>query len=124
DTARPAHFARLRDAVLAAPGVQAAAISVVTPISGMTWNNRIDVPGFDAPESERISHFNRVTPQFFATMRTPVLGGRDIADTDTLNAPRVALVNEAFAGKFFLGDSPIGRTFSTGEGERRETFEI
>lgn len=124
DTARPAHFARIREAVMAAPGVEAAAVSVVTPISGMTWNSRIDVPGYDAPEPDRVAHFNRVTPQFFATMRTPLLGGRDIADTDTLNAPRVTVVNEAFAAKFFGGDNPIGRTFSSGDGERRETYEI
>ncbi|MDP1570223.1 MAG: ABC transporter permease [Vicinamibacterales bacterium] len=124
DTARPAHFERIREAVLAAPGVEAAAISVVTPIAGMTWNNLIAVPGYDAPERDRIAHFNRVTPGFFATLGTPILAGRDIAETDVAASPKVALVNEAFAAKFLHGEHPLGRTFTTGMGERAETLEI
>ena len=44
------------------------------------------------------------------------VAGRDFDDHDTLNSPRVAIVNEQFARKIFLGKNPIGRTF------RREEF--
>ncbi len=82
DTERPAMFDRLRDVVAAAPGVEAAAVSVVTPVSGTIWNDRITVPGYDAPERERTALFNRVTPDYFRVMGTPILSGRDIGPTD------------------------------------------
>jgi len=121
DKERPAMFERLRDAVGAAPGVEAAAVSVVTPMSNSVWNNLISVPGYDAPERERIAHFNRITPDYFRVMGTPVLTGRDIAATDRPGAPKVALVNEAFARKFFKGQSALGKTFTLGVGGQRPT---
>ena len=78
DKERPAMFERLREAVAAAPGVDAAAVSVVTPMSNSTWNELITVPGYDAPERERSAHFNRITPDFFRVMSTAILNGRDV----------------------------------------------
>ena len=54
DKERPAMFERLREAVAQAPGVDAAAVSVITPMSNSVWNNLITVPGYDAPERQRI----------------------------------------------------------------------
>ncbi len=114
DKERPALFERLREAVAAAPGIEAAAVSVVTPISGSTWNNRITVPGYEAPERDRTALYNRVTPDYFSVMSTPIVAGRDIGATDRLGSPKVVLVNEAFAKKFFRGESPLGRPFTIG----------
>jgi predicted permease len=114
DTERPASFERIRDAVAAAPGVEAAAVSVVTPISNSVWNNLITVPGYDAPERDRIAHFNRVTPDYFKATGTPILAGRDIAPADRPGGPRVVVVNEAFASKFLRGQNPLGKTFTIG----------
>jgi hypothetical protein len=51
------------ESVLAVPGVASAAVSFVTPVSGNTWNNRIDVSGgVELPERQRLSNFNAVTP--------------------------------------------------------------
>jgi putative ABC transport system permease protein len=114
DKERPALFQRLRDAAATAPGVQAAAISVVTPISNSVWNNLITVPGYEAPERERSANFNRVTPDYFRVMGTPILAGRDINMDDRAGSPKVVLVNEAFARKFFKGQNPLGKTFILG----------
>jgi putative ABC transport system permease protein len=111
---RPALFERLRDAVAGAPGVQAAAISVITPISNSVWNNIVTVPGYDAPERERAANFNRVTPDYFRVMGTPLLAGRDLSATDRVGGPKVAVVNEAFAKKFLSGQNPLGKTFMIG----------
>ena len=112
---RPVMFERIREAIAAAPGIQAAAVSVVTPVGGSTWNNRITVPGYDAPERERLAFYNRVTPDYFRVMSTPIRAGRDIAVTDRLGTPRVILVNQAFVKKFFRGQQALGRSFTIGD---------
>jgi putative ABC transport system permease protein len=104
-------FTRIREAVAAIPGVDAAATSFVTPVSGSTWNLEINVPEY--PNNERRGVlFNGVSPNFFKAMGTPLLAGRDIAETDRRNSPNVIIVNEAFAKKYFNGANPIGRTFT------------
>jgi predicted permease len=126
DKERPALFERVRDAVANAPGVQAAAVSVLTPMSGSTWNNVVTVPGYEAPERQRLSHFNRVTPDYFRVMGTPLLAGRDISASDRAGAPNVVIVNETFAAKYFNGQSPLGKTFMLGLPGRpdADTYEI
>jgi predicted permease len=108
---RLAMFTRVREAVAAIPGIDAAATSFVTPVSGSTWNLEINVP--DYPNNERRGVlFNGVSPNFFKAMGTPLLAGRDIADGDRRNSPDVIIVNEAFARKYFNGANPIGKTFT------------
>jgi hypothetical protein len=68
------------------PGVEAAAISFVTPVSGSTWNLEINVPGYAANDRRGVL-FNGISPNYFKTMGTPLLAGRDIADTDRAGAP-------------------------------------
>ena len=123
---RPAMFDRLREAVASAPGVDSAAVSVLTPMSNSVWNNLVTVPGYEAPERDRIANFNRVTPGYFRVMGTPILSGRDFTASDSLNAPKVALVNEAFARKFYKGQNALGKTFMIGMPERKDssTLEI
>jgi len=104
-------FTRVREAVAAIPGIDAAATSFVTPVSGSTWNLEINVP--DYPHNERRGVlFNGVSPNFFKAMGTPLLAGRDIAETDRAGAPNIIIVNEAFAKKYFNGENPIGKTFT------------
>jgi putative ABC transport system permease protein len=108
---RLAVYERVHQAVAAAPGVAAAGVSIVTPVSGMAWNNRIDVSGgVVLPDRQRLAFFNAITPGWLTTFGTPVAAGRDIAAGDTKSAPRIMLVNEAFARKFLNGASPIGHT--------------
>jgi hypothetical protein len=56
-------------------------------------------------------------------MGTPLLTGRDIAATDRLGSPKVVVVNDAFARKFFRGENPLGRTFTLGIPGRLESAE-
>ncbi|HUQ87150.1 MAG TPA: ABC transporter permease [Vicinamibacterales bacterium] len=104
-------FTRVREAIAAVPGVEAAATSFVTPVSGSTWNLEINVPGYAANERRGVL-FNGVSPNYFKAMSTPLLAGRDIAETDRPGSSNVVIVNEAFAKKYFSGDSPIGKTFT------------
>jgi putative ABC transport system permease protein len=104
-------FQRIRDAAASAPGVALAAISVVTPVSGSTWNNLLEFPdGSPLTERERIVNMNLISPEWFATYGSRILAGRDFDARDRAGAPPVAIVNQAFAVKYFGGANPIGRT--------------
>jgi putative ABC transport system permease protein len=104
-------FTRVREALSAVPGVEAAATSFVTPVSGSTWNLEINVPGYAANDRRGVL-FNGISPNYFKAMGTPILAGRDIEETDRQGAPGIIIVNEAFAKKYFSGDNPIGKTFT------------
>lgn len=99
--------ANLMNRIRAIPGVEAAAEVSVLPVDGSGWNERVAVDGH---ESSKFPWFNRVSPGFFATMRTPLVIGRDFGSEDVKAAP-VAIVTEAFVRAFFPTGSPLGRTF-------------
>ena len=107
--ARPALFQRALEAAAGVPGVASAALSAVTPVSGSTWNNRIELP--DGPalsEKERITYINLVSTGWFRTYGTPIIAGRDFTPADTMGSSPVAIVNETFARKFAYGKNPVG----------------
>jgi predicted permease len=108
----------------AIPGITSVASTAIVPVSGRGWNDNVNVKGSDA--QRRISNFNRVSPQYFQTMGTSLIAGRDFLDTDTASSPRVAIVNQMFARDFFGGANPLGRTFGViqGGGKPDELYEV
>jgi predicted permease len=106
---RPRLVAELTSAASLVPGVIGAAASVVTPVSGSTWNYNVRVPGApDLPENEQSSLINVITPGWFATYGTRIVAGRDLDARDNESAPPVAVVNEAFVRRFLPGREPLG----------------
>jgi len=95
--------------VRATPGVEAAAAALIVPLSGNGWNDFIDIPGTSMQRV--LPMFNRVSPDFFQTLRIPMISGRDFGANDTVNAPLVAIVNRKFAQMFLAGANPVGATF-------------
>jgi predicted permease len=111
---RHALLARLR----AVPGVERAAGAFTTPLAGPAWNGGILVPGRPAPPAGTGDvYYNAVTDGYFAALSTPLAAGRDLAAGDGPGAPRVAVVNETLARRYFPGRNPIGRTFRQVMGE-------
>ncbi|MGE3492300.1 MAG: ABC transporter permease [Vicinamibacterales bacterium] len=103
-------FEQVRDAIVATPGISAAAASFVTPVSGSMWAYRVRVP--DGPPPPRSSSlFNGVTPGYFQALGTPLLAGRDFSAGDTAGRTPVVVVNEAFARAYFGVENPVGRSF-------------
>jgi predicted permease len=80
--------------------------------------------GSDA-QNEKLSLFNRVSPGYFKTLEIPLLAGRDFSDRDATTAPKMAIVNEAFAQLFKEGN-PVGKRFWRQQTptEPQELFEI
>jgi putative ABC transport system permease protein len=107
---RPALYGRIEAAVRRVPGVANAAISMIRPVSGMGWNNMVEVPGVPALAGrDKSVWLNGVSPTWFATYRVPLIAGRGFAESDRSGAPPIAIVNRAFATKFLGGANPIGR---------------
>lgn len=113
-------FYRLAEAAAAVPGVERAAVSSLTPFSGNGMADVVNLPG-QAPvfqlfergvAAPRSSTVHVVTPGWLAVYGTAIRAGRDISPGDTTDAPKVALVNDAFARRFFPGGNVIGATFS------------
>jgi putative ABC transport system permease protein len=109
---RKAEFARLLEDMRAVPGVKSAAALVQPPIDSGSWTSRAFVRGYQATsDRDRRIYMNRVSPGYFTTMGARLIGGRDFNEHDTMGAPLVAIVNQAFARKFMRGANPIGQTF-------------
>ncbi len=118
-------FERLRDVATSTPGVKAAAISRIEPLSGAGWNAFVDLPdaGSSSPGA-RLPWVNGVTPGWFQTYGVRVLAGRDFGADDRLGRPLVAIVNQAFARRFLGGRNPIGRRVSMGGPSRQDGYEV
>ena len=102
---------RLLERVRALPGVESAAAAPSLPLErGM--NFPVDVP--ERPEVIGSVELRYVSPGYLATLGVPLRGGRDFTDSDRPGAEPVAIVNEAFARRFWEGASPIGRTIRIG----------
>jgi len=116
DTARGTDTQRqqLADALIrrleSLPGVDSVSRSAVTPISGMSWQWNLNP---DAESGTRKIHVfvNLVSPDFFKTLGTPLIAGRDFNARDIAAGPLVAIVNQSAARKMFPGVNPIGRSY-------------
>ena len=103
------------DALAAIPGVTGVTAALVPLISGDNWGNSVSVQGFrKTPDTDDGSRFNAVGPGFFKTIGVPVLAGREFTASDASGSPQVAIVNEAFAKKFNLGQDVVGKHMSVG----------
>jgi predicted permease len=93
----------------ALPGVQAVSYSINGLFSGSEADDEIAVEGF-TPQNEdgKTSRFDMVGPGYFSTLGVPLLRGRELGLSDGPSAPHVAVINEAFASRFFAGRNPVG----------------
>jgi putative ABC transport system permease protein len=91
----------------------------------MSRNGFVDVPGAETlPLGDRLVMFNVISPDWLATYGTSLIAGRDFAETDGPTTPYVALVNEAFARRFWKDATPVGRTVGVGGPGSRMRLEV
>jgi predicted permease len=115
-------FNQLSDELAAVPGVRSVAESRVPLLSGSNWGTNVSVQGFEAgPDTDTHSMYSDIGPDFFRTLGIPVLAGREFTPTDGPGAPKVVIVNEAFARKFNLGRDAVGRWMKMGRGGELDT---
>ena len=115
-------FQRLEDELSAMPGVTGVTASLVPALAGSNWGTSVRVEGFTSgPDIDSGARYNEIGAGYFRTMGVPLLTGREFTRADSLQAPKVAVVNEAFARKFNLGRDAVGKRMSTDD---EETLDI
>jgi len=111
----------------ALPGVASVGRSFRTPMEGGAWSQPIttDWSKEISPE-EAETWMNAVSPGYFAALRMPLLAGRGFAPADSATSPRVAIVNQTLARRFFPGHNPLGKVLRVQQssGEKGPPIEI
>lgn len=100
------------------PGVVAAAGTDDPELDGNTNGSSFAIQGYKPADDENMrQEMSRITPGYFATLRQPLLYGREFTSADVLGQPKVAIVNEALAKRYFgsVGNA-LGRTLGEGGG--------
>ena len=114
----------LLERIRAIPGVDSAAVAHELPLrdwgGASTW-----MDGQDATQAKDTS-LSRIGPDYFKTLKIPLLRGRDFDSRDRVETTKVAIVNEAFAREFLGGENPVGRRFwiAATPGEPDTPYEI
>ena len=108
-------FDRVHEALAAVPGVTGVTEAMVPILSGGSWGNDVSVEGFrKGPDTDANARFNELGPDYLKVMGITLLSGREFTGADLAGAPKVAIVNEAFAKKFGLGRDAVGKHMSMG----------
>jgi predicted permease len=106
-------FGRAEEELATIPGVTGVTASMVPLLAGSNWGSDVSVQGFaKGPDTDANARFNRVGPGYFRTLGIPLMAGREFTAADVLDAPKVAIVNEAFTKKFGLGRDAVGKRLS------------
>jgi macrolide transport system ATP-binding/permease protein len=109
---------QLLDRVNVLPGVESASLISSLPLSLNRNSNSIQIEGQEekrgAQRPEAMT--GEIGPSYFETMGIPLVAGRDFTERDNKDAPRVAIINETFARRFWPGANPVrdavGKRFS------------
>jgi putative ABC transport system permease protein len=101
--------------VRALPGVKSASAGWPLPLSQSGMRISFDIEGYPLSEGDRnTARVTLANPGYFATLRIPVLRGREFQDSDNAKATPVVIVSESFAQKYFSNEDPIGKHITPG----------
>lgn len=105
-------YQRLHAEAAKLPGITSAGLADWYPLGFEGGSHAgVQIPGYQpAPGESMASGISLISPGYFETLRIPWVEGRDFTNEDDAQAPRVAIINETFAKKYFAGRSPIGRS--------------
>ena len=105
-----AFFQQALERVRALPGVEVAAWVYPVPMSGGSGSVGFDIEGRPSPtELTFNAGIRTISPDFFKTLRVPLIKGRLIAESDSANTPPVVVVNESLARNYFANEEPLGK---------------
>ena len=101
------------DRVSHLPGVKSAATTDILPLSLGSLDSYVFIEGAPPTRGAQTPYAlnSRVSPGYFQTMEIPLIAGRVFTERDREDAPRIVVINEAFAGRFWPGQSALGKRF-------------
>jgi predicted permease len=119
-------FRQIDDRLRQIPGVRMVAPALYAPMTGDSWNDSVRIEGRPEPGAKEDTGAGnaRVMPGFFETLGAKMVLGRAFSDEDTSATRKVAVINEAFAKRFFKGQNPVGQHFGSGKIKYSSTYEI
>jgi len=118
-------YRELQERLVQIPGVQSVSLSMYSPMEGSNWSDPISIAGRPAAQGEEIaSSLNSVSAHYFETIGTRLVRGRFIDERDTQTSRPVAVINQAFARKYFPDKDPIGQHFGIGDATHAGDYEI
>ena len=119
-------FRNIDDHLRQIPGVRMVAPALYAPMTGDSWNDSIRIAGRPepGPKEDSGAGWARVMPGFFETIGAKMALGRSINEDDTATTRKVAVINEAFAKRFFKEKNPVGEHFGIDRIRYASTFEI
>jgi predicted permease len=117
-------FGRVEEEIAALPGVTGVSSALVAILAGSNWGTDVGVEGFErGPDIDSNARFNNIGPDYFRTMAIPIIAGREFTTADAKGSLEVAVVNQAFAKKFNLGDDVVGK-YMTDDGDEKLDIQI
>jgi putative ABC transport system permease protein len=111
-------FLQLAERARSVPGVKSAALTSSVPMANSINTASVIPEGYQLPVGkDALTLFSaRVDEHYFATIGIPIVRGRGFQETDSTDAPRVAVVNEQYVLHYSPDRDPIGRRFQLREG--------
>jgi macrolide transport system ATP-binding/permease protein len=121
-----AFYDSLLERIRALPGVESAALTSSVPMSDFAENDYLKIWGYQNPPGQGLplAFYGVVSPEFFNTMRIPILQGRPSNEADIEGAPYVAIVSEAFAKRFWPNQNPVAKHFAKVSGANNPLYEV
>lgn len=109
--ARETFYRQLMEKLKSRPGVESASAVNHLPLAGDTWGTKVVIENRQLPPvgQDEEAMFRVSRPEYFRTMGVPLRAGRDFTDRDTLDAPKVVIVNETLAHKYWPSEDAIGK---------------
>jgi predicted permease len=110
---------QLRERLAAIPGVQGVGSSEIPVLTGTDMGTNITIEGRESAENDS-DHVNlaAVSPNYFSTMRVPLLSGREFDAADTATSKKVVIINEKMAQTYFPNRNPLGVHIAMGRGDK------
>jgi macrolide transport system ATP-binding/permease protein len=106
---------QLLEGVSTLPGVEAASLARVVPLSNAGMSISLDVEGYTPPPNQFINFdMNLVGPHYFTTMKMPLVAGREFGEQDTATSDKVVLINETAARTYWPGENALGKHLLVG----------
>lgn len=112
-------YAELLSRIQGLPGVQSVTYTDIGLMSGDRASATVRIEGYHPKDGEDMNpDVSSVGPGYFATLGVPVLAGREFNDADRAGSPKVGLINESMAKRYFGTESPLGKHFGFGRDEK------